>query len=285
AKRGKVEGAAVAGSATQIASAPAGSAAKATGAASRAGTAPRLRLRFEKAEQLFEPAPGEDLMLPLWEIEKHPELLERFGDRLICELPLIWPEDEERTAERLKKLMEKGLSRAYATNIGSVRTALALGLRVSGGPELNILNSEALAEAEALGLEDVCASFEISAAGMGRLAHEKPLAAIGYGRLPLMKLRACPMRGEKGCGACSGLNFMTDRTETDFPLICRERKYSELLNSVPLYAGDRALPADIHIMYFTLESKEECFAIAESYRRGEPFEGRRTGGLYFRKLL
>ena len=243
--------------------------------------------RFEDGGQLFAPAEDEIIMLPLRALEKDPGIIERCAGRLICELPaVIWPEEAPRAEERLRSLIQKGLTDAWADNIGGLRLARRLGLRVHGGSGLNILNSEALAQAEGFGLSSVCASFELSMAGIGRLRHEKPMGYISYGRLPLMKFRACPMRGEKGCGDCSGLNFITDRTETDFPLICRERSYSELLNSVPLYIADKErADADYELLYFTIESPSECRLIRSMLRSGESPDFRRTGGLYYRKLL
>ena len=107
-----------------------------------------------------------------------------------------------------------------------------------------------------------------------------------YGRLPLMKFRNCPAKGPKGCGECKGRHTLTDRMNEDFPLICRGKEYSELLNCVPLYVGDRRRPPmDFEMLYFTTESRAECEAITEAYRQGQPFNGRRTAGLYFRELL
>ena len=109
---------------------------------------------------------------------------------------------------------------------------------------------------------------------------------IGYGYLPLMNFRNCPARANIGCGECSGESCLTDRKGESFRLLCKDRRYSQLLNCVPLYAADRSLPpADFETLYFTTESREEAQRVAELYTQRKALDGRRTAGLYFRELL
>ena len=109
---------------------------------------------------------------------------------------------------------------------------------------------------------------------------------IVYGYLPMMKFRSCPMKGQKGCGSCTGFNYLTDRTDTRFPLICRERQYSELLNHLPVYTADKGGPQlDFECLYFTIERPDAVRGIYESYVKGEAPSFLRTAGLYQRKLL
>ena len=113
-----------------------------------------------------------------------------------------------------------------------------------------------------------------------------PRGAILYGYLPLMKCRACPGKTGKGCGECTGLSKLIDRTGKEFPLICREKQYSEILNCVPVYAADRAVPKlDFVELYFTIETKEECRRVCELWAQKAPADFPRTAGLYFRELL
>ena len=101
-----------------------------------------------------------------------------------------------------------------------------------------------------------------------------------------MQFRACPARGEKGCGACSGRPELVDRKGVVFPMVCHDRRYTTLLNSVPLYLGDKALPPfDFVTLYFATEDKETCRRVCESFRRGEAPWFDRTSGLAFRTLL
>ena len=64
------------------------------------------------------------------------------------------------------------------------------------------------------------------------------------------------------------------------------KKYSTLLNSVPLDIADRDPGgADHLILWFTRESAEEAAAVAENFKAGRKSARENTGGLYFRKLL
>lgn len=96
----------------------------------------------------------------------------------------------------------------------------------------------------------------------------------------------CPLRAQIGCAACRARAELTDRRGVKFPVECGEKKYSTLLNSVPLHIADKDLRGLDHcILWFTRESAAECAAVAADYRAGRKSERERTGGLYYRELL
>ena len=139
---------------------------------------------------------------------------------------------------------------------------------------------------ENLGLADTTLSFELPVKMGAKLGGKKPRGILAYGRLPLMQFRSCPARGEKGCGSCAGRPELVDRRGVIFPMICHDRRYTTLLNSVPLYLGDKSLPPfDFVTLYFTTEDRETCRRVYEGYRRGEAPWFDRTSGLAFRTLL
>ena len=246
---------------------------------------PKLRLRFETKEQIFDLPEAEALYLPVEELDE--ELTERFGPRLIGELPrLLFPGGEGALKEKLPALRTRGLRTLCAGNPGTVRLARELGFRVSGGFDLNILNSRALAEWAALGLSETLLSPEIRLAGAEKLGGSIPRGVVAYGRLPLMLYRCCPMQGKKGCLGCDGRRQLTDRQGEKFTVLCHRRQYSSLLNPVPLYVSDRDLRGlDFQLAYFTTEDASACRAVAARMAAGEPFEDRRTLGPYFRSML
>ena len=248
---------------------------------------PQLRLRFEKASQLFDLPEDAVVILPAAEIASHPELADRFAGRLWAELPpLVYGSLQRGKLVQILKVLPGSVRDAVCSNIGSVQLAQEQGLTVHGGFELNILNSVSAEEYEAMGLADGTVSPELAFAKIRKMKGSLPRGAILYGYLPLMKCRACPGRTERGCEGCSGLAQLTDRTGAKFPLICRNKQYSEILNSVPLYAADRAVPKlDFEELYFTVESADECRHIFELYREKAPADFPRTAGLYFRELL
>lgn len=243
-----------------------------------------IRARFENAGQITDEA--DRIILPLDVIYKQQELIDQYKDRLFAEVPaMVWPQDAERTREKLEQLATRGLSDILIENIGAVLTGRRLGLRVHGGPYLNVFNSEAIKEYARIGLEDVTLSFELSFDRIKQVKGDLPRGIVTYGYLPLMKFRNCPGKGEKGCDGCTGQFELTDRMHETFPVICRDRRYSELLNCVPIYTGDKHIPTtDFETLYFTIESAEECAEILRAYRNKEKPVFRRTGGLYFRDV-
>ena len=253
----------------------------------RAAEVPQIRMRFEKAEQLFEVPEDSVVILPLKEIAKQPDLANRFAGRLWAEVPtLVYGKAEAETVRKQLAELPGSLQDAVCSNIGSVQIAKECGFTVHGGFELNVLNSVDAEEYGKLGLADVTVSPELAFAKMRTMKGTLPRGILVYGRLPLMKCRACPGRTAKGCGGCTGETILTDRTGAAFPLVCREKKYSEILNSVPLYVGDRSLPdLDFEELYFTTESAEECRRIWGQYREKLPADFPRTAGLYFRELF
>ncbi len=245
-----------------------------------------MRLRFERAEQVFS-APGvEAVVLPFEQVEQHPEVLT--GEvQVWAELPqLIWPLEEQAVLDRLTALKEMGLRDAVIGNVCELALAQKAGLIVHGGPTLNVTNTMSLEAYEAMGLADITLSFELPLKMGAKLGGNKPRGILGYGRLPLMQFRACPARGEKGCGSCAGRPELVDRKGVVFPMVCHDRRYTTLLNSVPLYLGDKTLPPfDFVMLYFTTEDTDACRRVYDGFRRGEAPWFDRTSGLAFRTLL
>jgi putative protease len=246
-----------------------------------------LRLRFERAEQIFPEAKQKTIILPLTEIEKNLYLINDMGDALIGEIPsLLFPSNEQDAIKRLKALYELGLRHVLCDNIGAVKIANEIGFAIHGGSSLNIMNSQALAFFESLGLLDATLSIELSFPKVRKMKGELRRGVIGYGYLPLMKMRACPGMGENGCGDCNGVRMLTDRKGEKFTLLCREKNYSELLNCVPLYIADKPVPSlDFETLYFTTEDQNQCKYIVQLYEGKSAPSFRKTGGLYYRDLL
>ena len=245
-----------------------------------------LRLRFERADQAFFPSEAEAVILPMEEIERHPELLQE-AVPLWAELPqLVWPLEEQAFLDRLVALKEKGLTGTVAGNVCELVLAQRAGLTIHGGPTLNVTNTLSLETYEAMGLADITLSFELPVKMGSKLGGTRPRGILGYGRFPIMQFRACPARGEKGCGVCEGRPELVDRKGVVFPMICHDRRYTTLLNSVPLYLGDKSLPPfDFVTLYFTTEDRLTCRQVCEGFRRGAAPWFDRTSGLAFRTLL
>ncbi len=241
---------------------------------------PQVRLRFEKADDICGSEYAEKIILPLGEWEKHPEMLSFFGEQAVAELPVLCYNDES-LRQRLSALKEQGLGAVLVDNIGTMQVAKEFGFVLHGGAGLNILNSKALDEYQALGLTDATLSFEMSKSGINALGGEIARGAVLYGRLPLMRFRACP---KNDCANCNGKSTVTDRMGIEFPLLCTEKQYQTLYNSRPLWAVDKGpFSLDFMTLYFTDESDKE--AIIEGCLDGEPSPVTHTNGLYLKEIL
>ena len=246
-----------------------------------------IRIRAEKFEQVLLENDAEAIILPLSEIEKHPEAIEKFSEKLFAELPaLVFAFDEEKIKERLSALYKKGLRHALCENICTLRLAKDCGLTVHGGYGLNILNSLALEEYEKLGVSDATVSFELSSPKIRDLGGNIKRGILGYGYLPLMRMRACPIKKASGCKNCPGKGKIKDRMGKEFTYLCFEKKFGTLLNSVPLYVADKDFSGiDFMTLWFTTETPENCERIYKMFKNKVPADFEKTNGLYFRELL
>ena len=112
------------------------------------------------------------------------------------------------------------------------------------------------------------------------------IGILAYGYLALMLFRNCPMATKNGCKGCSGKERVKDRTGTEFTVLCGNKKYSTLLNSLPLYIGDKDLKGmDFSTLYFTVENRARCSEVYNMFRNGAGYDDKRTNGLYYRELL
>ena len=245
---------------------------------------PKLFVRFAAAEQFFTDERIDACSLPTESLIVHPEWI---APRVMTELPeLCYPMEEDKLKEQLMELIRLGVRDAVVGNLGMLRIAKEVGMRLHGGYGLNLTNQIAVAEAAELGLSDVLLSFELPFAKMRDLKSSVPCGCIVAGRLPLMQLRSCPARTDTGCGKCDGKPVITDRTGRIFPLVCHQRRYTTMLNSVPLYTADKRLPSlDFYVLYLTTETRQEAIELLDRIDKKEKPLGEHTTGMSFRTLL
>ena len=249
---------------------------------------PKTRIRLESFSQYSEEFEKADLViLPLDEVLNNLEEIECFPVKIAVELPqLIYPEDEKDVLKKLTAIKRTGIVRGVTGNIGGIALLKKAGFKTYGSHGLNITNSLSAKSYKDIGLEDITLSFELSEKGIKNISADSPKGAYIYGYLPIMLLRACPQKSEIGCGKCNGKTTIIDRKGIEFPLLCQNKKYSVLHNSVPLYIGDKNLSnLDFVTFYFTIESKNDCEKIYLAYLNGKAPEGKKTNGLYSRELL
>jgi len=95
---------------------------------------------------------------------------------------------------------------------------------------------------------------------------------IAYGRLTLMTMRACMGRVYGRCKMKRKNEFsLCDRKNEIFPIMCGENCISSLLNSKPIYMGDKIadlkkLKINSIRLIFTVEKFSECDKIISMYK-------------------
>ncbi len=242
--------------------------------------------RFSDVSQLWENISLDRIILPYSCVLDDPALAEKYAGRLIAEPPaVLFPENEDEIRQAFKKLLHLGVKDIWAENIYALRLGNELGLNVYGGAGLNIMNSHSLQKYADWGLSAATVSFELTMNRIGKLGSTLPRGYIAYGRLPVMRMRNCPAKAAAGCAACGTHAQLTDRTGAKFPLVCENRRFVTLLNSVPLHLGGKyQCPADFKLLYFTVETPEECRQIADEIAGNRASDGPRTGGLYYRAV-
>ena len=249
---------------------------------------PTLRVRFSEFNQYSnEFNQCEYLIFPIKEVLNHKKELEEIKDKVIVELPdLIYPNSEDKLLKDLQNLKSLGFKNAISGNIGGIEIIKNAELNAFGGHTLNITNSDAVEFYEKQGVKDLTLSIELSSKSIDIISSNAKLGAYCYGNLPLMFFRNCPLKQKDGCGNCNGKPKITDRKNIEFPVICHDKMYSVLHNSIPLYISDKInLNCDFVTMYFTNESKEECKEILSLCKNKQSAPFKKTAGLYLREVL
>lgn len=173
--------------------------------------------------------------------------------------------------------------------IGLVRQAVP-GAKLRMGFGCNVINTTAQLAYEEWGAAAVTLSPETPLSEACRIGGNVPRGLLVYGHLPLMLVRACPMRGVTDCAACKGEGILRDRKGQDILIECRGAGKSgsrQLLNPIPLWLGDRQreLGVDFAVLYFTKESPQRAAQVIRMYAAGEAFDGSFTRGLAYKSIF
>ncbi len=249
---------------------------------------PSVRVRFNSFSQYSERFKNiEAVIFPIDEILKNKDGIKDIKPAIFAELPfLVYPAEEETLKNKLTELKELGITDVFCGNIGELYISRETGFTVHGSQLLNITNSDSLDFYKNESLADTVLSFEMNEKNINTLGSKLKRGIISYGYIPLMIFRACPQKTEKGCDGCTGNSVLTDRKNISFPLLCHNKKYSVLHNSVPLYIGDKKkMNVDFELIYFTVESKTRCNNVFECFTEKRALKGNKTSGIYYRELL
>ncbi len=259
------------------------------GCSGRGGTdggKPKFRLRLESPAQIPQDLTDvENLYFPAECEEKLVEKVQNCPISLGLELPRGIFGAEERLDRLLRHAKENGIKIALCSTLDAVALAKKHGFEIHGGFGLHCFNSLSAEVLEkALGVKSITLSPELTLQQATALQTRVPRGLIGYGRLPLMLTRNCPIRNVTDCASCKRSRFLTDRKGLRFPVRCRFG-CAEVLNAYPIWLGDRLHELrglDFLTFYFTDEPRQTADAVLDAYRAGRPADGDFTRGLYYR---
>ncbi|MDY4698657.1 MAG: U32 family peptidase [Eubacterium coprostanoligenes] len=232
---------------------------------------PYYTARFLNPDSIPDKHPFKRIFIPIWSSD------EDFVDnRAGVEVPRGLFGMEEKLTKRLEHLKKIGVRKTLCSNLGAYSLAQKMGFEVYGDFGLNIFNSES-----AQLFNSPILSFEATLEQTNRIG-AKDTGIIGYGYLPLMLTRNCPIKNHLGCSRCTGK--LTDRKGFEFKVKCSPYPCVEVLNPVPVYMGDRQkeIKTDFIHFYFTDESKNQVEQIINLFKTGGQFDGKYTRGLTYR---
>ncbi len=251
---------------------------------------PVIYSRVEKFSQITDIMKNysEKIIVPLSELVSNINSINDNIDKYVAELPMmIFKSNTNRVKEQLMILKNRGIITVTVGSIGSLSLAKSMDFDCIGDYSLNILNSIALQEFQKLGLKETVVSFENSLKNIRQMGDFMPYGVIAYGYLPMMTFRNCPNKQDGGCGSCKGSSIITDRMDSKFTLLCREKQYTQLFNTIPLYLGDKQKSLQdlsFAVLYFTKETANQCNSVINLWIKNKPYSDKKTGGLYFREL-
>lgn len=199
-------------------------------------------------------------------------------------LPPVIMDLEYSEAERIaKNAKDAGIRYALVTNLGNICLAHKLGFELCADLRFNIASSESFSVLEDLDadyrFESVILSPEATLPQMRDIAREHGNASITvYGRVPLMLLERCILRGNakpsESCSVCRDKNYtLIDRTGARFPVVREWQHRNVIYNSQPIYMADRSNVLEnaglrSYHFIFSIETREEIDRIIDAYTCG-----------------
>ena len=161
-----------------------------------------------------------------------------------------------------------------AVSVSSLGAMVRYGEKAKYGEwRLNVYNS--LTANAMSGLSCITISPELNLRDIADVVSYLPdidAELIGYGRIPLMIMKNCPIKALGRCQNGKNIYKLKDRKGMEFPIICTKGCNAVLLNSKPIYTADmideiRKTKINCIRLNFTVEKSEECGKIVNIYRK------------------
>lgn len=210
--------------------------------------------------------------------------------------PVVMDSEAAEVYALLKAAKELGIKYALVENIGQIEWAESCGFEIFADLRFNVASAVTLAAlTEGHKLGRVILSPEVTLAQARDIISVCGADKVGltvYGRLPLMILERCIMRGRNavcpegydfGHSLCTGKLFsLCDRTGARFPVMREWVHRNVIYNSCPVIMSDRAdeirRAGILNTHYiFTVESQAKAERVIDSYiKQLPPPEGERV---------
>ncbi|MEG2193085.1 MAG: U32 family peptidase, partial [Oscillospiraceae bacterium] len=242
--------------------------------------------RFESAQQIPMDlcCNFEYIILP---IKEYQDCAMSLKDKIVIELPRDMMNGTQELKSEIEQAKELQFNRFCVQNIGHI--PLVEGCEIFSSFTLNVSNSLSADEYFKMGVEYLTLSPEITLEQIKRIGGGVKTIVIGYGHIPIMLTKACPLQNVRSCAECDGLGFLTDRKGMKLPVVChgKIKGYREIFNPVPLYLAERQreVTADYISLCFTIEDKERTRQVTELFLKGKPLDTEFTRGLYYKASI
>ncbi|MBQ9785321.1 MAG: U32 family peptidase [Clostridia bacterium] len=188
--------------------------------------------------------------------------------------PVIFEKDLSRVLQMLARAKKAGVRYVLVGNLGHLSLVREAGLIPVGDFRLNVTNGETVCALEAMGIEEVILSPELTLPQARDVGGNTSL--IVYGRIPLMTLEKCVGKEIGDCGACAkNALSLTDRRGISFPVLREWEHRSVIYNSIPTCMSDRSdalerARLDAQHFLFSTESTREVDTVIAAFESGAP---------------
>lgn len=122
-------------------------------------------------------------------------------------------------------------------------------------------------------LKSVTLSPELNLGEIKALAENTDayIEVIGYGRIPLMLMKNCPVKAAGKCQRGKSIYKLRDRKREEFPIVCNDDCTAKILNSKPVFMADKMpdlkkLKINAVRLIFTVENSAQCDKIINMYK-------------------
>ncbi len=210
--------------------------------------------------------------------------LVNYSDKIIIVPPVYLADCEDEIAEKVINLKKMGFNNILAHTVGHIQLFGSMNFTLYGGYRLNCVNNDFISFLAENCVQDIIVSPEATAFQINNMNGTIPVGFLGYGHLPLMITRRCPIKNGKPCNTKNCKRSIRDRMNNNLRIICSENTV-EILNSDVLFLADklkRFENTEFCVLKFTTEENIDDIILA--FKNGEKpdFINNYTRGLYFR---